>query len=207
MSLARSERIALVATMTEVGPDAPTLCDGWTARDLAAHLITRERRPDTGPGILIPAFAGYTDKVRRKAAEQPWTELLELVRSGPPIWSPLRPLDSAVNTTEMFVHHEDVRRGAPDWEPRALDPADEAKLWSALRRMAKMAYRKASVTLVLESLTGDRVVAHKAGDREVVLTGAASELLLHAFGRDAVRVETTGDPADVDAVLALERGL
>ncbi|MCX5046594.1 maleylpyruvate isomerase family mycothiol-dependent enzyme, partial [Aldersonia sp. NBC_00410] len=77
MSLARSERIALVATMTEVGPDAPTLCDGWTARDLAAHLITRERRPDTGPGILIPAFAGYTDKVRRKAAEQPWTELLD----------------------------------------------------------------------------------------------------------------------------------
>jgi uncharacterized protein (TIGR03085 family) len=207
MSLARRERIALVATMTEFGPDAPTLCGEWTTRDLAAHLVVRERRPDTGPGILIKKFAGYTERVRRDAAEREWSELLEQVRTGPPVWSLMKPLDSAVNTTEMYVHHEDVRRGSPGWEPRTLDPSDEAKLWSALRRMARMAYRKASTTVVLATLTGERVVAHKGGEREVVLTGAASELLLHAFGRDAVRVEATGDPADVDAVHGLDRSI
>lgn len=193
--------------MSEVGPDAPTLCGGWTTRDLAAHLVVRERRPDTGPGILIQRFAGYTDRIRRDATKQEWSELLEKVRTGPPIWSPMRALDSAVNTTEMFVHHEDVRRGSPGWEPRTLDAADEAKLWSALRRMARMAYRKSSITVVLVTLAGERVVAHNAGDREVVLTGTASELLLHAFGRNAVRVEATGDPADVDAVHTLDRSI
>jgi uncharacterized protein (TIGR03085 family) len=207
MSLARRERIALVASMTEVGPDAPTLCGGWTARDLAAHLVVRERRPDTGPGILIERFAGYTDRVRRGAAQRPWPVLLEQVRTGPPIWSPMRPFDAALNMTEMFVHHEDVRRGSPGWEPRTLDSADEAKLWSGLRRMARMAYRKAPVTVVLATPSGERAVVHKAGEREVVLTGPASELLLHAFGRDAARVDVTGDQADVDAVRALDRSL
>ena len=40
-----AERLALADLMAEVGPDAPTLCGGWTTRDLAAHLLLRERRP------------------------------------------------------------------------------------------------------------------------------------------------------------------
>ena len=47
---AQSERHALCDLMDEVGPDAPTLCGGWTAAHLAAHLVVRERRPATGPG-------------------------------------------------------------------------------------------------------------------------------------------------------------
>ena len=38
MSHARDERSALVASLRDAGPDAPTLCAGWTTRDLAAHL-------------------------------------------------------------------------------------------------------------------------------------------------------------------------
>ena len=60
MSVAQRERAALVATMRSVGPDAPTLCEGWTTRDLAAHLVIREYRVDAAPGILIPLFAGHT---------------------------------------------------------------------------------------------------------------------------------------------------
>lgn len=52
--------------MRAAGPDAPTLCEGWTARDLAAHLVVRERRLDAAPGILVPQLAGYTAKVQNR---------------------------------------------------------------------------------------------------------------------------------------------
>ena len=208
MSFARRERLALVAALAEAGADAPTLCGEWKGRDLAAHLVIRERRPDASAGILIKQLAGYTDRVQKGAAERPWAELLEQVRTGPPIWSPLRPFDAMANTSEMFIHHEDVRRAAPDWEPRTLDPADEKKLWDVLRRMAKMNYRGVPVGVVLESLTGDRVVAKKAdGKGQVVLKGAPSELLLHAFGRNEVRIEHVGDPKDIEALHNSDRSV
>ncbi len=57
---AQSERAALCDMFEAVGPDVPTLCDGWTARDLAAHLVVRERRPDAALGILAAPFAAHS---------------------------------------------------------------------------------------------------------------------------------------------------
>ena len=205
VSLARRERLALVDTMTATGPEAPTLCEGWTARDLAAHLIVRERRPDTAPGIVLSRFADHTERVRREMAKRPWPELLDLVRTGPPTL--LRPLDGAINATEMFIHHEDVRRGSAGWSPREIGMADERELWTALRRMAKLSYRRSPVTVVLETPDGDHVEVKRPGDRSVVLLGRPSELLLHASGRNAVRLETNGAPGDVAVVGELQRGL
>lgn len=53
MTAARRERRALVATFREVGPQAPTLCEGWNTTDLAAHLVVRERRLDATAGIAF----------------------------------------------------------------------------------------------------------------------------------------------------------
>ncbi len=108
--------------MRAAGPDAPTLCGDWTTRDLAAHLVLRERRPDAAAGILISQLAGYTARKQKELTERTeWPDLLELVASGPPLYSPLKLLDPLVNTTEMFIHHEDVRRAASGWQPRKLD--------------------------------------------------------------------------------------
>ena len=74
----------------EVGPDAPTLCEGWLTADLAAHLVIRERRPDAAPGLVLPALSGYMDRVQRSVRDRySWPELVAKVRSGPPL--PLRP--------------------------------------------------------------------------------------------------------------------
>ncbi|MBF5000231.1 TIGR03085 family protein [Nocardia sp. BSTN01] len=207
MSMAQRERRALVSTMTAVGPDAPTLCGTWTVHDLAAHLVVRERRPAAAPGILLKPLAGYLDSVQAKVSEQPFTGLLEQIRTGPPWWSPLKPVDAVVNLTEMFVHHEDVRRADPEWKPRTLPAEDERKLWSATRRMARMAYRKSPVTVVLATPEGERVTAHNVGGDAVVLTGRPSELLLHAFGRNEVRVDAAGGVDDVAAVFASDRSV
>ena len=94
MTAAQRERSALVSTFRQVGPDAPTLCAGWTTRDLAAHLVVRERRLDATPGITVPFLAGYTAKVQNKVAQSTdWDDLVELVSSGPPIYSPFKLLD------------------------------------------------------------------------------------------------------------------
>ncbi|MCX4094292.1 TIGR03085 family metal-binding protein [Nocardia sp. alder85J] len=209
MSLARRERLALVDSMTAAGPEAPTLCGGWTVRDLAAHLVVRERRMDASPGIMLKPLAGYLNSVQAKAAQRPFEQLLEQIRTGPPWWSPMRPLDSLVNLSEMYVHHEDVRRGAPGWKPRELPASDEAELWNTLRRMAKLAYRKSPVGLALATPDGQRVIAHSpaAGEDPVVLTGPPSELVLHAFGRNAVRLDATGPEAAVQAVDACDRSI
>lgn len=205
--MAQRERRALVDSMAEVGPEAGTLCGTWTVRDLAAHLVVRERRPDAAPGILLKPFAGYLESVQNKAARRPFDELLQQVRTGPPWWSPLRPVDAMVNLTEMFVHHEDVRRARSDWAPRELPEGDEARLWKLLHRLGKMAYRKSPVRVVLENPGGERIVARDGEGAGVVLTGPASELVLHAFGRNEVRLAATGDDAEVAAVYACDRSV
>ena len=100
------------------------LLGDWTTKDLAAHLVVRERRLDAAPGIIIPALADYTARVQNEvAAAADWDELLDKVASGPPLLSPFKVLDPLVNVGDMFLHHEDVRRAVTGWEPRDLDDA------------------------------------------------------------------------------------
>jgi uncharacterized protein (TIGR03085 family) len=114
-SPARSERHSLCDLFDDLGPNAPTLLGDWTTRDLAAHLVMRKRRPDAAPGVFVPALAAYTEHVRIGETERPWTELVGMVRDGPPVWSPMRipAIDTLANSVEFFVHHEDVRLSPP----------------------------------------------------------------------------------------------
>ena len=146
--LAQQERNTICDLFIELGPDAPTLCDGWVTSDLAAHLVVRERRPDSGPGIVWPPLAGYTDKVRRSVKDRTaWTDLIANVRRGPPLL--LRPFDGPMNTVEFFIHVEDVRRAQPQWQPRPLSDELADALWARVGPggMAK----KVPATIVVSS--------------------------------------------------------
>jgi uncharacterized protein (TIGR03085 family) len=195
---ARIERDALADALAEAGPDAPTLCEGWTARDLAAHVVIRDRRPDAAPGVMINALAGWTDRVRRGYRDgHSYPELIALARR-PPVWSPLSlgPLDEAANTVEFFVHTEDVRRGGPGWQPRALDPGLTAALWQRVPGLARLNLRRARATVrVVAPGHGEFTVGD--GEPGAVLSGDPGELLLFLFGRQrAARVDVTG-PEDL----------
>lgn len=209
VTFAQDERHALVDSMIEHGPDAPTLCGQWTNRDLAAHLILRERRFDATLGILVPPLAARTERVQASIARRPWSSLLDDVRSGPPVWSPLRWADAVANANEMFVHHEDVRRAHAGWEPRSLSVSRQDTLWSFTKGFAWLGYRKSPVCVVLERPSGERITVgtRKRAHGTVVLRGEPSELLLHAFGRDETRVEAHGSPEHVSAVMTLDRGI
>lgn len=193
--------------MRTVGPDAPTLCGEWTARDLAAHLVIRERRLDASPGIMVPALSGHTDRVQRSVARKDWNALLDDVWSGPPIWSPFRWLDEQVNLAEMFIHHEDVRRAGGDWSVRTLPGGLQDRLWTVAKGIGHRSYRRSPVTVVLQRPDGKNATVKSAGDTAVTLRGEPAELLLHAFGRDAVRIEFDGSAEDVAAITALDRSV
>src|ERR1700745_3407120 len=135
MSFARDERIALCDLLDETGPGAPTLCEGWTTLDLAAHLVLREHRPDAGAGLLGGPPAGYTARVQSKMSGRvPYPRLVQIIRDGPPPFSlfALPGVDERANLAEYFVHHEDVRRAAPGWEPSELPPGRTEPLWQGL---------------------------------------------------------------------------
>lgn len=207
MTAAQRERAALVATMREVGPDAPTLCGDWTTRDLAAHLVVRERRLDATPGIAIPALAGYTDKVQRQtAANADWDELVDKIASGPPLYSPFKVLDPVANMGEMFIHHEDVRRARSDWQPRPLDDDTVKALSRPLPVMARLTMAKAPARVTLRTPQG-RDLATVGKGAPLTITGEPQELLLFISGRDAARLEFDGDPETIAAVKANRRGL
>jgi uncharacterized protein (TIGR03085 family) len=203
---AHHERAELADLLTAVGPDAPTLCAGWSTRDLAAHLVIRDRRPDAGAGLVIKPLAGHTAKVQDQMAARPWSELVDLVRAGPPGWNPgaWGPVDRAINTVEFFVHHEDVRRAESSWDPRPSDVGFEDDLWRRLRFGARMLARRAPGGLVLRRMADGEVRA-RAGDPAVIITGPPSELTLFVFGRQRhARVEVDG-PDDLVARLRTAR--
>ena len=148
VTLARRERAALADLLDEVGPDAPTLCAGWTTRELAAHLVLRESHP-AATGIAVPALAHWTESKQHALAEQPYPSLVARFRGGPPLISPLRlpKADSLANTFEHFVHQEDVRRAGAEWEPRPLTERDQGVLWSQLRARLRLFVRRAPVAV------------------------------------------------------------
>jgi uncharacterized protein (TIGR03085 family) len=194
--LARRERLALADLLEQLGPDQPTLCEGWTTRDLAAHAVVRDRRPDATIGMLFPPLRGHGERVRLAQAAQPYEVTLAALRT-PPRWSPVsNPLvEQFTNSGEFFIHHEDARRGQPDWTPRELAADDAAMLW----RQAKFSAR-----LVLGRLRLPvRVLADGFGQFEIgsgpltTVTGPVGELTLFLSGRQrASRVEVDGPHAE-----------
>jgi uncharacterized protein (TIGR03085 family) len=195
------ERRKLCNLLDELGPDAPTLCEGWMTVDLAAHLVMRERRPDGVAGVLFKPLAGYAEKVQDQIAQLPWSRLVERVRCGPPRFSPMRidGVDRAVNTVEFFVHQEDVRRAQPGWSARDLDDELVDDLYAALKRGARLLARKAPAGIELEPSDGRPTVVAKRGSPLVTVRGPVGELTLFVYGRQAHALVELDGPSEAVA--------
>ena len=199
--LARRDRLALCDLFDELGPDARTLNEGWTTADLAAHLVARDRRPDSVPGLVVPALAPWSEHVRHGILRRPYSDVVENLRTGPPKWSPLRRPgpDRMGNTHEFFVHYEDVRRCRDGWEPRQLDAEADADIWRVVRWFGRRAFRRSSVSVVLR--WGDQMFQAHRGTPAVTITGPPGEILLYAFGRQGhARVDLEGEGGAVEAL-------
>ena len=188
--LAARERAALADLLEILGPDAPTCCEGWTTGHLAAHLVVRDSRPDAGPGYALETLpigrrlhAHSTRLEEQMRTGTPYAEVLDRVRAGAPRWSPMGwpVVGDLVNAGEFAIHHEDVRRAQPGWEPRELPRADRDQLWRTATLFARRV--RGGVTLRRTDVPGAEKRVGKGGP---TLSADPMELLLWTSGRRGV---------------------
>lgn len=201
-SITATERDLLAALIQQIGPGAPTLCEGWTVRHLLVHLVIREGDPLS----LLGSVPALRSTIGRRAPRRPnreFADLVQTLRHGPALLSPFRVplLGPALNLGEYFVHHEDVRRAQPDWAPRDLPAATEDVLWRGLKLTARGLVSKVPVGLVVERTDAPGTRRLRSGEASVVVRGKPSELLLYLFGRrDHALVELVGDDEALEAL-------
>ena len=199
---AARERAALADLLADLGPDAPTRCEGWTTAHMAAHLVTRDRRPDALPGYALERTSvggrahAYAARLEdRLRTDTPYPELVERVRLGPPAWLPTSwaPVAALVDSAEFAIHHEDVRRAQPGWEPRTLPLPDADRVWGAAQLFARTVASRHPGGLVLQRSDvpgpGKRI---RSGSDVTTVEGEPLEVLLWVTGRDVARVAVRG---------------
>lgn len=209
MTWHETERDWLAEALRAADPHDPTLCQGWQARHLAAHLVIRER-PGTAASAVRGGLAAATERLAATADDPAgYAALVDRFAARPPRWSPLTWAGDAVNATEYFVHTEDVRRGGGAAAPRDLPDGLTQTLWSQLVRTAPLRLRRlgAGVVLVRPDDLRSAVHAPRAGRGTVVLRGDVGELVLAVSGRlQAAEVRVDGAQPDAAEVRDLLTG-
>lgn len=205
-----AERARLSDLLDELGPEAPTMLPPWTSRDIAAHLVVRERDPIAGPGLVLPGAWGRLAERRRRALTlTDFSQLTAILRAGPPPgffrtgWVRRIP-----NLNEFFIHQEDIRR-ANGRGPRVNDHAMDQALWrNVIAGRWFLSRRLHGAGLELQWAGTDRVVRARRGEPVARIAGAPGELLLYLFGRRGpAHVEVTGSGRSIEAVRRARFGM
>jgi len=184
-----AERIALREQLRDLTADewaTPSLCDGWTVRDVAAHIVSG---PQLGWGATLAmskdlwrGFNGMIDADVKRRGQAPIEEILAdwdqwaEVRKGPAVVTNVEPL------IDTMVHTQDLLRPLGRVHAMPLDAAT-----AALDRACLVAPIFGTWGLVRRHrlVATDADWTHGTGPE---ISGPASELLMLVAGR----------PADVD---------
>lgn len=190
-STASEQRHALATALRSVSADAPTLCEGWAAKDLALHIVIRDSRPDLMIGPALPLVGDHARKALDRLRSTGYESLVNRAEAGPPAYFPqsLPPLNDLMNTAEFYVHTEDVLRAQPDFDPshpRSISEKLRRRLWTqGATAMFAMAARKSKRRVTFSSPGYGSTTTGPASAPKRTITGAPEEMLLWAFGREA----------------------
>jgi uncharacterized protein (TIGR03083 family) len=126
MTMARDERADLAAFLSTLTPqqwDAPSLCSGWTVKDVVAHTISYEELGTVGllkrfaKGRIVRANEVGVDEFAALSPQQ----LVDFLRNhltpqGLTAW-----FGGMIALVDGTIHHQDIRRSLH--QPRTI-PAD-----------------------------------------------------------------------------------
>lgn len=199
----------MLADLSDEQWAAETLCRGWDAGDIAAHLVVREREPWAGPGIIFGGpFAVLTQRRCAGWKARGRTRLVAALRAGPP-WPLSGPLGDS-QAAEDWIHEQDVRRGGAQLPTPAPDPQLGEALWTALKRFAARTLAVGTGAVIeltdgthrhrLHTRARAPLATPTTGTPAVMITGAVGELLLYATGRTVADVAITGDARTLEAL-------
>lgn len=187
LDAADAEHRRMLAAMVELGPDAPTLCDGWKAIDLARHLVMVSRCKGVVPTLLanlamlathypLASLApGIVARLGDVLAPLEWSDLLVAMdRPLPRAWAV--PGVAQWRFVEYWVHHQDLLR--PNGR---ADPGDLGALRAALPVAARFGVGWNRVQLAVRP-DDARPFTVGRGER-VVVAGPLAEITMWIAGR------------------------
>ncbi|WP_052466781.1 maleylpyruvate isomerase family mycothiol-dependent enzyme [Mobilicoccus massiliensis] len=188
--LRREALQAFCDALDAVAPDAPTLCEGWDAHDLAVHLWVITHDPLSWPGEFLPItpLRRLTRRrARRLRTERPYSALVAALRAGSgaiacmPGDERLEGCRHAIG--EYFVHTQDiVRANGIEQRPPALEL--ENALWRRLGVATPVLKWRDHPGLLLTRPDGLTAQATRGRPRTRV-SGSPSELMCWVYGRPA----------------------
>jgi uncharacterized protein (TIGR03083 family) len=185
----------MFATFTDAQWATPSLCTGWTVREVAAHLLTpfRVSMPKMILGMIAAKgdFNKLADKVARRDAQLPTSEIISILRKNAD--SKFKPPGNGYDAplTDNIMHGLDIRR------PLGIDrdiPAD--RLVAVLDGCMKAGSRKFfgnDVTGVTFNATD---VGWTSGSGPAI-EGKAEDMAMILCGRTAGFDRLTGDGAAI----------
>jgi uncharacterized protein (TIGR03085 family) len=208
MEAALAEHGAMADTLVGVGPGAPTLLEGWTTTELAAHLASL----DSGGGVVLfigrqlitrvyPRPTSGSRKIAARALERAKAKGYDwcVTRVRTPRKLPMRLGGAPVALFEAYTHHQDVLRADPSLDGRSA-PEELASCLPWL--LAFHAKQLDGIELVVETDAGEQ----RAGSGSTVaVRGEVGEVVLWLAGRGACDVEVDADPALLDRVRPITR--
>lgn len=183
----RRERLNLcdhLDTLTSEQSNVPSLCSGWTVKDVVAHLTTSTQTTLGGLTVGIIRAGGNFDRMERMRAlalSERFTtaELVETLRrtagsaSRAPFSSPLDPL------LDVLVHGQDITRPLDQPRPMVLERAEPALEHAVTSRWYGAKARFDG--LRIQSTDTSWAV----GDGQLHVAGPTADLMLVATGRPA----------------------
>jgi uncharacterized protein (TIGR03085 family) len=209
LDAAQAEHEALADTLLAAGPSAPTLVEGWTTADLAAHLASLEVAGGIplflGRQAITRVYPRPTKGSRRLAARGQERALAKgydrcVARLRKPHRLPMRLGGAPVAIFEVCTHHQDVLRADPALPAR---PAPDELATCLPWLLAFHAKRLDGIHLEVETDAGQ----WSAGEgTPVAVRGDVAEVVLWLAGRAAhASVEVDADPAVLDRLAPVTR--
>ncbi|ADG79676.1 Mycothiol-dependent maleylpyruvate isomerase metal-binding domain-containing protein OS=Tsukamurella paurometabola (strain ATCC 8368 / DSM / CCUG 35730/ CIP 100753 / JCM 10117 / KCTC 9821 / NBRC 16120 / NCIMB 702349/ NCTC 13040) OX=521096 GN=Tpau_3084 PE=4 SV=1 [Tsukamurella paurometabola] len=190
--MVHAERRALIdflSTVDESRWDTPSLCPGWSVRDVTAHQISTAKTTRLGfvRGMITARFDFDRDNLNGVERERGTAaQMLAAFRAvADATATPPAPLDTRL--VEAIVHGEDIRR--------PLGAIGDYPLWAVIRALRLQARTSTAMGGAKQHLTGLRLVADDSdlvfGDGAEV-AGHTLALLLAVSGRTIALAELTG---------------
>lgn len=181
-----AERGAMAESLETVGPQARTACGGWTAFDLAAHVVSAERaigvpvfvvRTLAARGVRFAGRPEVADTVIRLQRRDGFEALIGRLRKPPPRLL-RRPSVAALTLFEVWMHHDDLT-GANGLAHAVPEHLADAIPW-LVRYQAK---RLPTAQLTVCTKDGDRWVLGSDAGPHLGLAGPTADLVRSLAGR------------------------
>jgi uncharacterized protein (TIGR03083 family) len=191
----RRALVHLLQNLPEPDWNRPSLCDGWTVRQVAAHLALQNTPWSAMPGATLDAVRhggmnGGIQSMALRHAERPVEVIIREIRDRVGVHRPLPTVTFRDTAVDYLVHGQDIAlplgRTLPMPPELCVLAAD--RVWSSPRMFH--ARRK----LAGYRLTADDTAWTAGQGREI--SGPAGALLLLLTGRPAALAQLSGPGAE-----------